>query len=177
MSFTDKEKIEEFTRLRDVLDSIEIASEVLPKGELSEETTLLVCLPSAEKLPEEDEVKPEDLHMAAGYLIDLDDAEQKLAKYLLFYSQIPVDLSAMKVESVLLMINELNRKVRVGHYFLSQLEENGPYMVQYRATVSGMCDLPFDEGVVADTILEMGIAYDVAREAFTMANEECKNRG
>lgn len=177
MAFTNQEKIEEFTRLRDFLESVEVASEVIPKGEMAEDTTLLVCLPGTDELAEDEEPTAEKLHVAAGYLLDLGESEKRLAKYMLFYTQIPADTSHMKVEEVLLMLNELNRTVRVGHYFLGKTEENQPLMVQYRATVTGVDGEPFDEGIVADTILEMGVGYEVAREALNQANEECKNRG
>lgn len=177
MAFSEQEKIEEFQRLRDFLDSVEIAAEVVPKSSLSEEPTLLVCLPGGEEIAEEEEPTVEKLHVAAGYLLDFDETEQRLAKYLLFYTQIAVDLSAMKVEEVLLLLNELNRTVRVGHYFLGSPEKNGPQIVQYRATVTGVDGEPFDEGIVADTILEMGVGYETAKDALLMANEECKNRG
>lgn len=177
MGYTEQEKVEEFKNIRDFLDSVEIAAEVLEKGMGVETATLLISLPSKEELPEDEELTEDQLHIATGYLLDLDDSEDKVAKYLLFYSQIRVDLSAMKTEEVLVMLNELNRKVRVGHYFIGRLEENGPLTVQYRATVTGPADAPFDEGVVADTILEMGVGYDVAKGALMMANEDCKNRG
>lgn len=176
MAYTDQEKMEEFTRLRDFLESVEVAAEVIPKGELSEETTLLVCLPGTEPWEEEEEPTVENLHVAAGYFLDLDDSEERLAKYLLFYTQIPADLSAMEVSEVLALINELNSTARVGHYFLGKAEENQPLQVHYRATVTGVDQQPFDEGIVADTILEMGVGYEVAKEAFGIANEECKSR-
>ena len=43
-------------------------------------------------------------------------------------------------------------------------------LVQYRATVTGVSGEPFDAGVVADTILEMGMGYDLMKE---MLLKEC----
>ena len=48
--------------------------------------------------------------------------------------------------------------------------------VQYRIMVSGVPEEPFDEGLVADAILEMGTGYDVALGALKKANDE-KKRG
>ena len=110
--------------------------------------------------------------MAAGYMLDMDDTEQRLSKYLIFYTQIDVDISDMEKTEILLMVNELNRTARVGHYFYGRVEDRGTDMVQYRATVAGPADLPFDEGVVADTVIEMGAGYDIARDAFAKANRD-----
>ena len=177
MSFTEQEKLEEFHRLKEFLDSIEVAAEVIPKSENVEDVTLLVCLPDGSEIPEDHELTYEDLHMAAGYLLDLDDAEERLAKYMMFYSQISADMSSMTMAEVVLLLNEMNRTVRVGHYFLGQSEKNEPMMVHYRATVMCPGDESFDEGVVADTLLEMGVGYEAARQMIIQANEECKNRG
>ena len=42
--------------------------------------------------------------------------------------------------------------------------------------MSGVPEEPFDEGLVADAILEMGTGYDVALGALKKANDE-KKRG
>ena len=42
--------------------------------------------------------------------------------------------------------------------------------------VSGMPEEPFDEGLVADAILEMGTGYDIALGALRKANDEMKSR-
>ena len=62
---------------------------------------LLVSLPSIEEYPDDREATEADLHLAAGYLMDLDDTDQRLCKYLLFYSQIIVDLSSFERTEIL----------------------------------------------------------------------------
>lgn len=176
MAFSENEKIQELKMIRDFLNEVEIASEVLEKGKVAEETSIVVCLPSVEDAMEGDEVNPEKLHVASGYLLDLDDTQQRLAKYLMFYTQIKADISAMTTAEVLLLLNELNRTVRVGHYFLGNVEDEEMPVVQYRATVTGAIGEPFDQGIVADTIIEMGVAFDSVSEVLAMANEECKSR-
>jgi len=121
-------------------------------------------------------VDPEKMHVASAYLLDLDDTEMRLAKYLLLYAQIQVDISEMNTAEVLLLLNELNRTIRVGHYFLSKVEDVAVPMVQYRATVMAPEGEHFDGAIVADTILEMGVGYDIVKEALMQANEECKRR-
>lgn len=177
MAFSDQEKIEELQRLRDFLDSVEIAAEVIPKGKLGDEILMLVALPTHDEDPEAEEISPEQIHAASVMMMDLDDNEKRLAKYLMFYTQIEADLSNMTIAEVILLLNDLNRTVRIGHYFLAEKEEGGPQVVHYRATVAGVEDEPFDEGIVADAILEMGIGYDYAKEVIRQANEKLKNRG
>ena len=110
-----------------------------------------------------------DLHLAAGYLMDLDDTDQRLCKYLLFYSQIIVDLSSFERTEILENINQLNRNVRMGHYFYGPADGKEEEMLQYRVMVSGAEDQPLDEGVVADALLEMGVGYDIALHTFERA--------
>lgn len=176
MKFGEQEKLEELEYLRDFLNEVEIASEVLPKSEIADEDILLVCLPSVEDAMEGDDVNPEKMHVVSGYLLDLASGENRLAKYLLLYTVINADISAMTAAEVVLLLNELNRTVRVGHYFLGAVEGGDVPMVQYRATVAGAEGEHFDGGVVADTIVEMGIGYDIVQKSLLQANEECKKR-
>ena len=172
MSFTIEEKTEEFERLKEFLDSVEIAAEILPPGKLTEEPSLLVCLPSVEDAGREGEIRPEDLHVAAGYFLNLDDTEQRLTKYLIFYTQIEAEFSSMSDLEILTLINQLNRTVRVGHYFYGKVDGSDAAVVQYRTTVACADGEPFDEGVIGDTIVEMGAGYDIAKETFAHANKD-----
>lgn len=180
MTFGEQEILAEFEHLSEYLNDVEIVAEVLPKGKIAEETSLLVCLPGAESGTDdgtdEDDLNPENMHVASGCLLDLSEGENRLAKYLMLYTQIPVDISAMTAAEVVLLLNELNRTVRVGHYFLGAVEGEETPVVQYRATVTGAEGEHLDGGVVADTIVEMGSGYEVAKTALLQANEECKKR-
>ena len=169
MSYTDQEKMQEFERLKDFLESLDMAAEILPKGNVLDDIILLVSLPSIEEYPNDREATEADLHLAAGYLMDLDDTDQRLCKYLLFYSQIIVDLSSFERTEILENINQLNRNVRMGHYFYGQADGKEEEMLQYRVMVSGAEDQPLDEGVVADALLEMGVGYDIALHTFERA--------
>ena len=169
MSYTDQEKMQEFERLKDFLESLDMAAEILPKGNVLDDIILLVSLPSIEEYPDDREATEADLHLAAGYLMDLDDTDQRLCKYLLFYSQIIVDLSGFERTEILENINQLNRNVRMGHYFYGPADGKEEEMLQYRVMVSGAEDQPLDEGVVADALLEMGVGYDIALHTFQRA--------
>ena len=169
MSYTDQEKMQEFERLKDFLESLDMAAEILPKGNVLDDIVLLVSLPSIEEYPDDREATEADLHLAAGYLMDLDDTDQRLCKYLLFYSQIIVDLSSFERTEILENINQLNRNVRMGHYFYGPTDGKEEEMLQYRVMVSGAEDQPLDEGIVADALLEMGVGYDIALHTFQRA--------
>ena len=169
MSYTDQEKMQEFERLKDFLESLDLVAEILPKGNVLDDIILLVSLPSIEEYPSDREATEADLHLAAGYLMDLDDTDQRLCKYLLFYSQIIVDLSGFERTEILENINQLNRNVRMGHYFYGPADGKEEEMLQYRVMVSGAEDQPLDEGVVADALLEMGVGYDIALHTFQRA--------
>ena len=169
MSYTDQEKMQEFERLKDFLESLDLAAEILPKGNVLDDIILLVSLPSIEEYPSDRETTEADLHLAAGYLMDLDDTDQRLCKYLLFYSQIIVDLSSFERTEILENINQLNRNVRMGHYFYGPADGKEEEMLQYRVMVSGAEDQPLDEGIVADALLEMGVGYDIALHTFQRA--------
>ena len=161
--------MQEFERLKDFLESLDMAAEILPKGNVLDDIILLVSLPSIEEYPDDREATEADLHLAAGYLMDLDDTDQRLCKYLLFYSQIIVDLSSFERTEILENINQLNRNVRMGHYFYGPADGKEEEMLQYRVMVSGAEDQPLDEGVVADALLEMGVGYDIALHTFQRA--------
>lgn len=173
---TQEKKRTEFERIREFLAQAEIAAEVADKGRLFDDTVLLVSLPTAEEFPEDHELTEEELHLAVGYLVDLDGEEERLSRYLMFYSQIEVDLAELTKAEVLSMLNELNRRVRLGCFFLGPVDGQETEGVQYRMMVSGVPEEPFDEGLVADAILEMGTGYDVALGALSKANDE-KKRG
>lgn len=85
---TQEKKRTEFERIREFLAQVEIAAEVADKGKLFDDTVLLVSLPTAEEFPEDHELTEEELHLAVGYLVELDGEEERLSHYLMFYSQI-----------------------------------------------------------------------------------------
>lgn len=165
MAYRDEEKRTELERIAAFLGSVEIPAQVLAKGPYVPESSLLICLPSAEEFAEEltEENAQELLHMATGNLVDVGEAGSPIAKYLSLYSQIRADLAGLEELDILRLINEMNRAIPVGHFFYG--EENGQMMIQYRAAIMGDAAEPFEEGIVANAILEMGIGYDRMKEA------------
>lgn len=86
-------KIRDLEQLKKELEELDLAAEVLTPGTLAEDATLLVCLPSVDEVPDDlDDIESEDLHLASGMLVELDDTGKSLARYLIFYSQIRVKL-------------------------------------------------------------------------------------
>ena len=61
IELTQEKKREEFQKLKDFLDEVEIVAEIAEKGKLFEDTVLLVSLPTAEELPEDRELTEEEL--------------------------------------------------------------------------------------------------------------------
>ncbi|MBR5509817.1 MAG: hypothetical protein IKV59_07170 [Lachnospiraceae bacterium] len=171
MGYSDQEKLQEFEHLKAEFDDMNLICEVLPKGHLFDDITLLVCLPSTSWQEEDtgEELTEEDVHMASGVLLDMDDSDNRLAKYLVFYTQIRMDMTGLDELTVLRIVNALNRTSRVGHYFYSVVEGQDGALVQYRATVTGEDGVPLDAGVVADTIIEMGVGYELMKQALSEA--------
>ena len=111
-------KIRDLEQLKKELEELDLAAEVLTPGRLAEDATLLVCLPSVDEVPDDlDDIESEDLHLASGMLVDLDDTGKSFARYLIFYSQIRVKLENPDEQRILKMVNFMNRTSRVGHYF------------------------------------------------------------
>ena len=116
---TIEKKIRDLEQLKKELEELDLAAEVLTPGTIAEDATLLVCLPSVDEVPDDlDDIESEDLHLASGMLVDLDDTGKSLARYLIFYSQIRVKLENPDEQCILKMVNFMNRTSRVGHYFM-----------------------------------------------------------
>ena len=119
-------KIRDLEQLKKELEELDLAAEVLTPGTLAEDATLLVCLPSVDEVPDDlDDIESEDLHLASGMLVELDDTGKSLARYLIFYSQIRVKLENPDEQRILKMVNFMNRTSRVGHYFYGPAEAAG----------------------------------------------------
>ena len=170
MSYTDQEKMQEFERLKDFLESLDLAAEILPKGNVLDDIILLVSLPSIRRIfPSDREATEADLHLAAGYLMDLDDTDQRLCKYLLFYSQIIVDLAALTSrDSGEHQSAESERSYGTLFLWTGRWKRRGNAAVPGHGS-PGQEDQPLDEGTVADALLEMGVGYDIALHTFQRA--------
>ncbi|MBS6397846.1 MAG: hypothetical protein KH452_11975 [Clostridiales bacterium] len=172
MRYSEKEKRKELEVISEFLDSVEIASEIVPKGKLFSDVSLLVCLPSIEELPDEIETASmEQVHLASLCFGDLDEEDQRISKYLSFYSQIHTEMKTLDEETVLRLVNQMNQRVRFGHYFYGEVEGSEEKLVQYRATLVCAAEDQMDESVVANMILEMGVGYDMMKEALKEAAE------
>lgn len=166
MRLSEEEKQQELGNLEEFLNSVKIAAQLVPKGGMLDDVSLLVCLPSVEEIPEDlEDATAENMHFMSACLMELDDSQEKISKYLGCYTQIRADMSGIPELEVLKLVNRMNRTVRVGHYFYDEPEGAGEKLVQYRASVMGAAEQPLDEGVVAEAILEMGIGYDMMKDA------------
>lgn len=163
MAYTEEEKKEELKRLAEFLDSVEIPAEVLDKGPYAADVSLLISLPTVEDQADlTGKNASEKLHLATANLVDLEEPET--VKYLSLYTQVRTDTGNLPESELLRLINEINQRVRVGHFYCSRIE-TGERVVQYRASVMGAAQEPLDEGVTANAVLEMGIGYDHMKAA------------
>lgn len=162
---TDIEKIEEFEQLKEFLGSLEIAAEIIPQGDMFGATSLLIALPGSEDVNEELNVDNiAKLHMASASFVEWDEDDSQITKQLLLYTQIPVDVTGVDELSLLRLINEMNRTVRIGHYFYDHVMMKEEKMVQYRMVVTGVVEEPLDGAIVADALLEMGLGFNIMKD-------------
>lgn len=163
----EQEKEKELIQIRDFLDEMEIAAEVMPKNGLVESACLLIGLPTDEELEmEEEDLLPEDAHLAACYLVQLSDAQDQNTKYLMLYFMVPQELSGADELAVLRIINDMNQTVSMGGFVFGETQGmKGPEKhVQYKVTVGAGTDGFWDEGVLVEMIIEAGMYYDMMKE-------------
>lgn len=173
---SEKEKDRELQEICDFLIELDFDASVLPKGPWADQDCLIVELPTEEGpvWEEEDEEPPEDLPIAAGYLAQLDpDSEDQLTKYLMLYFVMPKDLKQLDEGMILRTLNDRNRCLRMGSFFYGEIQgKNGPEMhIHYRLAIGASTDGGFDEGVVGEAIIEMGMYYDMMLDSLKQWEE------
>lgn len=175
---TEREKKQELERISAFLNEMEIAADVMNGGGFFDETCMLIGLPTEETLEwNEGEPIPEDVHMAAGYVVQMDpESEQQLTKYLLLYALVPVELSGVDEGAVLRLINDINRQIMLGAFFYGETKDiqglNQGARVQFRHIIGVSTDDTWDVGVVCEAVLEIGVYYDLMKEKL----QELKDR-
>lgn len=162
---TKEEKNKEIEALRNCLDELEFASAILPEGPWADQKGLLVELPGDEEIEWKDGEIPENVRVAAAYIMQLDDEEEQLTKYLLFCFELPQTIGDATELRALKMINELNQQIRMGSFYLddSRMEEVGR-KIQYRLAVGASTEAEFDEGLIGEAVIEMSLYYDLMEE-------------
>ena len=158
---TKEERNQEVEALRSCLDELEFASAVLPEGPWANQ----IELPGDEDVEWKAGEIPENARIAAAYLMQLDEEEDQLTKYLLFCFELPQTIGDATELKVLKLVNEINQQIRMGCFYLdeSRMEEVGR-KVQYRLAVGASTDEDFDEGLIGEAIIEMSLYYDLMEE-------------
>ena len=164
---TTEQKNQEIEALRICLDELQFASAILPEGPWADQKGLLIALPGEDDVEWTGTDIPEDARIAAAYIMQLDEEEDQLTKYLLFCVVFPFTIGVEDEVKCLKLVNEMNSQIRMGSFYLEEDAAKEEYQVQYRLAVGAVVDEPFDEGLVGEAILEMSLYYDLIEEKFT----------
>lgn len=172
-NITDKDRIKEYENMKDMLDSLEIACEILPKNALVEQSSLLISLPtSCEDWETEFET---DMHVATGQLIQLSDDEQQLTKYLMLYVPIQVDVKGLDELVLLRLMNEVNSEIPIGTCFCAEEPGTGRLLLQIKWLIGGFVGEYIEEAVLCEALFEIGSVYDEVKEKLVELVEQAQD--
>ena len=162
-----EQKNQELVEIKDFLNELDFAAAILPSGPWAEQDSLLIHLPTDAEVEWDSEDLPDNAYIAVGNLLQLDEEdERQLTKYLMFYFMLPEIIVQGKEAEALMIVNEMNQIIRMGSFFFG--EGQGPdgvnNYIQYRLTIGASTEDSFDEGVVGEAIIEMGMYYDIVKE-------------
>ena len=161
---TGADKKREFEHIMEFLNDLQIASNIIEAEDENgdQDCCLMVALPTGvEDWKEEYQT---DIHLAVGTMIQLSDDKDQLTKYLMFYMAVQVDLQDADELAVLRLGNEWNRTMRVGSCIYGREKETGRTLLQVKCLIGACVDDDLDEGVVCETIYELGDLYDRLKE-------------
>ena len=159
---TLQQKQDELEGLAAFLNDIDLSAEVIDAAEESDDKLLLVEFPGKDGPAQTME---ELERVLIGRIIQLPE-DEVYTKYLMLYTQIPVELEDKDELSILRLLNEWNRKAFTGSFFYSKEAGDEACQIQYKTLIATADDVPFDEGVVGETIINFGMIYEEVKEAF-----------
>lgn len=154
---TEKEKKEDFLLIKETLHSINIISDIIEKGEITEEIKLLIALPDLEKETNNEEISG----IAVCYLFQLEDFAKARNKYLFIYSELDEDLEGIEALALYHAVYLLNTCVAIGYFYVQKEEE---YKIKYRYTIGSIQGKKFDEGIIGEAIIELSFYMKIASE-------------
>lgn len=169
---TEQDRIEEFENLKEILDRLDVAAQIIPAGQGLEQSCLMICMPT--DMEDWKEEYKTDLHIAAAYLIQMSDDEEQLTKYLMIYMPIQVDLEEEKELEILRLVNEVNQNIAYGTCFYGKDSVSGKWLLQIKWLIGGDVGHYLDEGVVCETIFELGSIYDMLKERLLKLKETAR---
>ena len=159
-----EQKNQELVEIKDFLNELEFAAAILPSGPWAEQDSLLVQLPTDKEIDWKSDDLPDNAYIAVGNMLQLDEKDDRqLTKYLMFYFMLPEVVAQGKELEALQIVNEMNQIVRMGSFFFGEGQgaEGVNNYIQYRLTIGTSTEGSFDEGVVGEAIIEMGLYYDI----------------
>ena len=166
---TEKDRLDEFENLKELLDELEVAAEIIPAGPVVEQSCLMIALPT--NIEDWEQEYKTDLHMAAAYLIQIGDDEEQLTKYMMIYMPVQVDLTGVDELAVLKLINEANKEISFGTCFYAEEQNSKRMLLQVKCLIGGAVDEYLDEGVVCEVIYDLGVIYDMLKERLLKLKE------
>lgn len=162
---TKKEKEKDLIAVRDFLNELDFAAALLPDGPWADQKGLILLLPTDAEMDWKEDELPEDAPYAAAYLMQLDQEEEnQMTKYLLFYFMLPQKIEDRVAGQALELVNRMNQQIRMGCFYLGKDQVSEEKCIQYRLTVGNAADAPWDEGVIGEALIEMGLYYDLMLE-------------
>ena len=168
---TEEMKLKDMEQISEFLNELEIPAEVMKAGGWFDRGCVLIGLPTEEELDWDESLEnlPEDVHIVCGFVVQLDqDSEEQLTKYFMMYAMIPTDLSSVDEVQVLELVNQMNKEIALGTFFYDETTDyqgrNQGGRVQFRHNIGVPVDGTWDEGVVCEAILELGVYYDIMKE-------------
>ena len=159
---TERDRIEEFENIQEMLNTLEVAAKILEAGPNLEESCMLISLPT--NVEDWEEEYKEDLHIATGYLIQMGEEENQQTKYLMLYMPVQVDLTSVDELVLLKLANELNQTLPVGACFVGKDKNSERVLLQIKCFIGGYVEEFLDEGVVCEAVFELGSIYDRLKE-------------
>lgn len=165
---TRKERIDILNGIKDFLNDIDITTEVVDTKAKNDPPMLIAFMETSDESVWAGDELPEDPHAASIQVLQFgkegDDDDDLFTKYLLMYFEIMVPLEDISELEVLRLINKVNASLPIGHFFYSQEPGDDAPAVHFKAMIGADTDEEFDEGVVGETIITMGIIYDDMKE-------------
>ncbi|MGN0330596.1 MAG: hypothetical protein ACI4D5_05075 [Kineothrix sp.] len=170
---TEEDRLREYENIKEILDELDVAAEILRIGDESEMSCMMISLPT--EVEDWREEYKTDLHMATAHLIQLSEDQEQLTKYLMVYVPVQVDLRETDELEVLRLINRINNTLAVGTCFYGKEPTSERMLLQIKWMIGGRVDENLDEGVVCEAIYELGATYDrLKAQLLELAGESAK---
>lgn len=147
----ENEILNEFLQLAEFLNDIDWITEIHEKSEELPMTLLTASLPMSDDDP---------MDFVCSF-IPLEDVE--FSKLMQIFTRIPIDISAISISDTMKIINAFNTLCALGG-FLYDTKLSVP-CISMKYTVIGSEEEPFDEGIIAESLLMM-VQYCQMMESF-----------